>query len=212
LLGLLRRINLKNNNVDPIFKRNNVILIHCVTREGGAGNKYSTGKSIYERINNVINKNFELSTSTIKHGDCIYQGDRNNLFGPVGIILKNSRITFASQNDAGTWVIEKGKRLKETDNIPSEVDIEQAITMRNDNSYNELCAIDYKPIGFILCKDDNPYLIQNITSEVDFFNNTKDYNLPFYFLYQGSLKKVVFDNTTNNFTFLSNISFDDIYN
>lgn len=186
------------------------ILVHCFTANGGAGNAFSTGKNIYERISNSINEDYEISASSIKEGDGIGNG-KNNLFGPVAIILSDGEITYANEIDAGTYVTEIGKREKDSDARPNRNDIVTAIDNRNPNTYNELCIRNYKVIGFIICMDDQRFLLQNIISEEMLYENIQSYNLPYFFLSDGLLRVCKFEEKTKRFIFDSNISFEDIY-
>src|SRR5438105_4475327 len=100
--------------MDAVFKENNVIIAHCLTENGGAGNQFSQGKNIYQRIIDVVNSNVTLSCSTIKNGDVFretnYTTLRKNYFGPVGIILRNTTVIYANNVDSGTYVHTHGSR------------------------------------------------------------------------------------------------------
>jgi hypothetical protein len=135
--------------MDSIFQKHNVIIAHCLTNNGGAGNTFSTGKDIYQRIDDVLSAQVELSCSTIKVTDTI-RGGVNNFFGPVGIILKQTRVTYANADDGGTNVHLFGKRDYLTDpiNQPTVINIENAILNRLANKYNELCIDQYTVFGF----------------------------------------------------------------
>lgn len=196
--------------MNDIFIATNSILVHSFTELGGAGNSFSTGLSIYERIDNAITKNFEISASSIKEGDGMF-AEKRNLFGSLSIILTDGKITYANETDGGTFVLEQGKREKDSDTIPDRIDIINAINNRNPYLYNEICIKNYKVIGFIICMDDSHFLTKNIISEECLHKKTKKHNLPYFFLYNGKLKVCEFDNKTKQFNFKYNVRFDDIY-
>lgn len=197
--------------MDQIFSRHNVIIAHCLTKEGGAGNTFSTSKSIYQRIDDVLTGQLELSCSTISKGDTLK--NKSNFFGPVGIILKDTNVTFASPIDSGTGVASYGKRdfLSEQSNLPTAVNIENAILKRSPESYNEICINKYKPFGFFLCFDDIDYLLFNIGSELTFHFNTHKYNLPTFNLSFGSLIPSQFDQNKKFYVGNGQFNTSDIY-
>ncbi len=199
--------------MDSIFKNQDVIFAHCLTQNGGAGNPLSIGKDLYQRMEYVINNKPEISCSTIKEGDTIIYQQRTNLFGPVGIILKNINVTFASPTDCGTSVDKNGKRIYDLTNdiIPNEKNILRAIIERPTNRYNELCADNYDFFGIFLCFDDTAYLYQNIKSEEEFFDKTKQFNLPYFNLSKGILYKSKFDTERKFFVGNGKLSNVEIY-
>lgn len=197
--------------MNDILIETNSLLVHSINTLGGAGNNFNNEKNIYDRIDDSINRNFEISASSIKEGDGI-STDKRNLFGPLSIILSDGEITYANEIDGGTFVLELGKREKDSDHIPDRINIIKVINERNPKIYNEFCVINYKVIGFILCVDDMRFLIENIISEEMLYDKTKKYNLPYFFLSNGHLTLCEFADQTKNFNFKSDVSFEDIYN
>lgn len=61
----------KDDHMDNVFKNQDVIFAHCLTQNGGAGNPFSNGKDLYQRISDTINNRPEISCSTIKAGDTL---------------------------------------------------------------------------------------------------------------------------------------------
>jgi hypothetical protein len=199
--------------MDSIFKIQDVIFAHCLTQNGGAGNPFSIGKDLYQRMEDVISNKPEISCSTIKIDDTIIYLRRKNLFGPVGIILKNINVTFASPTDCGTGVDENGKRIYNLtdDTKPNKENILKAIVERPTDSYNELCADNYDFFGIFLCFDDTAYLYQNIKSEEEFFEKTKQFNLPYFNLSKGVLYKSKFETERKCFVGNGKLSNIEIY-
>lgn len=187
--------------MDNIFLKQNVVLAHCLTQNGGAGNIFSAGKNLFQRIFDVVRNKPEISCSTIKKGDTLEYTKRTNFFGPVGLILNKTNLTFVSPSDSGTGVLKNGNRdyILTEETKPTENNIENAIINRPINSYNELCADNYNVFGVFLCFDDILYLTQNIKSEQNFFVKTKILNLPYYNLSKGLLYNSHFDNTKKCF-------------
>ncbi len=199
--------------MDKVFKGQNVFLAHCLTQNGGAGNIFSKGKDIYQRISDTINNTPEISCSTIKSGDTLRHLKATNFFGPIGIILKNANITFASPQDHGTMVLKDGKRdyILTNETKPTESNIINAIINRPDKCYNELCSDKYSAFGFFMCFDDRPFLNQNIGTEKNFYEKTKHFDLPYFNLSHGNLYKATFDNSSNIFIGNGHLKISDIY-
>jgi len=193
--------NCKGRQMDSILKNQDVIFAHCLTQNGGAGNPFSNGKDLYQRISDTINNKPEISCSTIKSGDTLKYLKITNFFGPVGLILNNVKITFASPTDCGTSVLESGKRDYELtgETTPTEANILNAILNRPEKCYNELCSNSYNVFGFFLCFDDTQYLYQNIISETEFYEKTRQFNLPYFNLSKGVLFKAKYEPTQNCF-------------
>lgn len=187
--------------MDSVFKNQDVIFAHCLTQNGGAGNSFSNGKDLYQRIYDTINNKPEISCSTIKTGDTLKYLEITNFFGPVGLILNNVKITFASPTDCGTRILENGKRDYEltSETAPTEANILKAIFNRSEKCYNELCSDSYNVFGFFLCFDDISYLYQNIISETEFYKKTQQFNLPYFNLSKGVLYKAKYETTSNCF-------------
>jgi len=199
--------------MDEIFSKHNVIIAHCLTANGGAGNPFSTGKNIYERIDNVIAGQLELSCSTISEKDTLRYLHQTNFFGPVGIILKATNVTYVNSHDGGTIVLQSGTRDYTTDssNKPTAANIEKAILNRPANSYNEICIKQYIVFGLFLCFDDKQHLIANIGSEVLFHQHTSKYKLPYFNLSNGVLYSSLFDPQTNKFHANGSFTNQEIY-
>lgn len=203
----------KDDQMDSIFKKENVIFAHCLTQNGGAGNIFSNGKDLYQRISDTITNKPEISCSTIKPGDTLKHLEITNFFGPVGLILNNVKITFASPTDCGTRVLENGKRDYDLTNetAPTETNILKSIVNRPEKCYNELCSDNYNVFGFFLCFDDTLYLYQNIISENEFYEKTKQFNLPYFNLSKGVLYKSKYDAARNCFVGNGQFSNSEIY-
>lgn len=150
-----------------VLRTNSVFLVHCITQNGGAGNVFVQGKTLYERFEICYRDKPELSCSTIQKGDTIQYLRRNNFFGPCGLIIIPGIISFATHQDSGTHVEEYGLRLTEfgLTTIASEFEVENAIKKRNVNSYNELTVKDYSIFGIFLNIDDSAFLYHNIIYE-----------------------------------------------
>ena len=202
---------------NSIFKKCDVIFAHCLRNLGGAGNVYSTEKNIYQRINDVFNKDLELSCSTIKSGDIFIQGPLEtthlNYFGPVGIVLCNANITYANPGDGGTMVPLYGKRdyVIDEHNEPNALNIENSILNRNARSYNEFCADTYDIFGIFLSLDDDITLLETIGSHAEFEKNTKHLNANYFLLYKGQLHPAEFDKVQQRFLGKGNFATRDIY-
>lgn len=198
--------------MDSIFKKHGVILAHCLTKFGGAGNEYSIDKNIFERIILAVNEQLELSVSTIKSGDTYTQ---NNFFGPVGLILKNSVITYADSSDEGTMVKrgEFGKRdfILTPTTEPTAVNIEKAITNRSKVSYNELCAKSYTVFGLFICLDDSFQLSYNIGTEKTLYEHLKPLKLRYFILHEGRLHPAEYSNEFERFNGYGEFPTEKIY-
>jgi len=200
--------------MDSLFKKHNVIFAHCFSATGMAGNTWATGKTIYQRIDDVLNNKFELSCSTIKENDTVkYMKDYNiiNFCGPVGIILRKIKVTYANPDDGGTRVITYRKRdyILDAETTPNSENIEKAIVNRLPKRYNEFCTDDYEFYGLFLCFDNEKYLMDNIISETMFYNNTKKHGLKYFNLNRGFLSVSEYNN--NCFEFIRRHQVSEIY-
>lgn len=197
--------------MDSIFQKHSVVIAHCLTNNGGAGNTFSTGKNIYQRIDDVIAHQLELSCSTIKTNDTLL--GQNNFFGPVGIILRATNVTYANPGDGGTNVDRFGTRdyFLEASNEPTAANIENAILNRTLTGYNELCINHYSVFGLFLCFDDTQYLRANIQNELVFHQNTSKHNLPYFNLSNGTLYSSSFNPNANMFQVNGVFNTQDIY-
>ena len=200
--------------MDNVFKSNDVFLAHCLTQNGGAGNAFSKDRNLYQRLSDTINNKPEISCSTIKQGDTLEYLKITNFFGPVGLILTNTNITFASSVDSGTSVLINGKRnyILTHDTYPTEVNIKNAIVNRPNKWYNELCSDSYNIFGLFICFDDLNFLKQNILSESNFYQNTQHFNLPYFNLSKGNLYRSNYDNLNGWFVVEKQIPISEIYN
>ena len=196
-----------------VLRANSVFLVHGITQNGGAGNVFVQGKTLYERFEICYRDKPELSCSTILKGDTIQYLRRNNFFGPCGLIIIPGIISFATHQDSGTHVEEYGLRSTEfgLTTIASEFEVENAIKKRNVNSYNELTVKDYSIFGIFLNIDDSAFLYHNIIDEATFHNNTAHYNLDYYFIQKGLLHRAVFEEETGFYKGTGNIDIDSIY-
>lgn len=193
--------------MDNVLKTHEVFLAHCITREGGAGNEFSTGKTVYERIKYVIEEKPEISCSTISKGDKCSK----NYFGPVGIILKNVQISFASPIDAGTRVVALNKRdfERSPENLPTTENIKNAI--KNRSNYNEFCVEKYDIFGVFLCFDEMDFLMYTIESERKFYESTADLFEKYFILNYGTLHTADFNKEQSFFYQTGIISLSEIY-
>jgi len=185
-----------------ILINNSAYLVHCISQNGGAGNAFVQGKGIYERFKICISEKPEISCSTIQDGDTIIYHGRSNFFAPCGIIVKPGIITYATHKDSGTGVETYGFRFTEfgETSIATDDEILNAIRNRNQNSYNELAVKDYSVIGLFLNMDDSQYLYANIANESAFYENTKHFNLDYFFIQKGAIYRANFDSEKNYFT------------
>lgn len=184
-----------------ILIKHSAFLVHCITKNGGAGNPFTQGKGIYERFGICINDKPEISCSSIIKDDTIINHGRTNFFGPCGLIIKPGIITYASYMDSGTSVETYGTRSNEfgQTTIATDIEIDNAINKRHINGYNELTVKDYTIIGLFISLDDSPFLYSNIVSESAFYNNTKHFGLDYYFIQKGEIFKMHFDAVNNYF-------------
>lgn len=183
----------------------NCILAHCFTLDNPQGD-------IYDRIIGSITNvsTYELSSSTIHKGDTAYE----NYYSGLGVIIEKPRITFSSPEDGGT------KRLSGTlifnDEIgtenPSFEMIEYAI--RDRKNYNEFLVRDYKPIGIFISRDVEgwAFATQAINKDLKtFYERTKVFNLPYYFIKNGYLTLIEFDSRLNKFIKIKSVDTKDLY-
>jgi hypothetical protein len=180
--------------IDTILDKYNCFMAHCFVMDNPKGN-------IYQRISHAITNapTNELCTSTIHKGDITF----TNYFGGIGLIINQPNVVFSSPEDGATYRLEDGSLIY-NDEIgtedPSLKDLEHAI--KNRNKYNEFRIISYRAIGLFLTSDAQGWPIATQTIRNDFgtfFENTKGFNLPYYFLDKGQLIEVEFDNDLGSF-------------
>jgi hypothetical protein len=196
-----------------VLINNSAYLVHCISQNGGAGNAFVQGKGIYERFKICISEKPEISCSTIQVGDTIIYRGRTNFFAPCGIIVKPGIITYATHKDSGTGVEIYGSRSTEfgETSVATDVEISNAICNRNINSYNELAVKDYTVVGLFLNMDDIQYLYANIVNESVFYENTKRFNIDYFFIEKGVIYRANFDNEKSYFTGNGRIGSNQIY-
>lgn len=152
----------------------------------------------------------ELSASTIHQGDIAYL----NYYTGIGILIEKPTVTFACPSDGGTKRIEG--ELFFNDEIGAEKPpyekIESSIKERN--RYNEFLVKDYKPIGIFISRDDVgwAYATHSINSDFEaFYNQTKSFDLPYYFVKDGNLILIKYDSNKKLFQTIMDIKPRDIY-
>lgn len=129
------------------------LLVHCAGFAKGIGSNETNALKYLERLQRAIDRDFELSCSTVFPGD-IHTLEIMNYTGKVGLILcpnAMNSITFASPNDAGSQIDPNnpGRRLS---GLPPATPqrIQAAIDERPCNAYNELGVLNYSVRGVFI--------------------------------------------------------------
>ena len=188
-----------------ILIEQNCFLAHCFVINNTKGN-------LYERIDYAIKMrdSYEICTSTIRKGDV----SPNNYYADIGIILNKGIVTFCCPGDGNTKRI-NGKLICNDElgvENPNKSQIENVIINRH--NYNELLLINYNPIGIIISNDDfgKAHALYAMNYSIpDFYNNTKQYKLPYYSLTKGNLELIRFDESRNDFRGVKQVSIQELY-
>ena len=185
--------------INALLEKYNCFMAHCFVLSNPKG-------TFYQRLSHAITNApmNELCTSTIHQGDMTF----TNFFGGIGLIIKKPNVVFSSPEDGATYRFEDGSLLYNEDigtENPSAFNIENAI--QNRRKYNEFRVLNYKSIGIFISIDllGGPLALETIKGDFKtFYENTKGFGLPYYFLDQGQLIEIVYDNSSNHFIIINN--------
>jgi len=174
-------------------------MAHCFVLDNPKG-------TFYQRFSHAITNApmNELCTSTIHKGDMTF----TNFFGGIGLIIKKPNVIFSSPEDGATYRFEDGSLLYNEEigiENPSAIDIENAI--QNRRKYNEFRVLNYRSVGIFFSIDNlgGPLASETIKGDFKtFYEDTKGFGLPYYFLDKGQLLEVEFNNSSNDFRIVKN--------
>lgn len=196
----------KNEKIDTdILVNQDCFLAHCYTMSGHHG-------TLYERIDHAIKKRdcYEIPSSTIKAGDMSPQ----NYFADIGIILNRGLVTFCSPKDGNTYRL-NGELIYDDEFGVENPDKNQILNaVVNRQVYNEFLLTNYLAIGIFISNDSygRAHALSSMMGPISlFYNNTKDYKLPYYYLTQGNLDLLRFDETRDDFVIVKRVSILDLY-
>lgn len=189
---------INNKSACDVLISQNAILAHCVANYYGAGNQ-DVPDTIYDRIRACFKNDIELACSTIVKGDYVAE-NHNNYFGPIGLIIVPGEITHATSRDAGSWLDKRTSRREYTcNNIP----LIEAIRQRPQDNYNEICVKNYSIPGIFISIDTLGFFEAAIDygTHEDFYNNTSELAVPYYFMTRGNLFSAEYDSNNRKFHF-----------
>ena len=183
-------------NIKNISKAYNVNIVHSTTKKNCAETRFEKLKKSDDTIDNIIYKiENTIRTKESKHLSCssIKQGDNEKcFFGPIGVILKDGIITYASPIDGGTY-FDGEKLITLPSNVPLDNQIDKAIN-HNTCSYNEF-RIDNPKVYGIYINVNDIRLYNEISNINDFIHNISYFDLPIFVFENGTFSEINLDNT-----------------
>lgn len=131
--------------------RHEALLIHSAGFAKMVGNIITNQYGYLERLQVAARDHIEIACSTILNGDssCYYTGACGLILRPTGA----EAITYAWPEDAGTSIGENGRRANVTQEA-RDLPLDEAITKREPNRYNEVGAYGYEVFGVFMDQAD----------------------------------------------------------
>lgn len=191
--------------ISELYKTYPVILTHATRLEGGAGgNKcIDINASIAERIKTAYKTKTSISCSSFKIGENL-----KNIFGPVGLLLKNGNILAANEFDLGSEINEDCERTFLDQGMEIGKQVNNAINLKE--CWNEFIVQDHIEFGIYLCHDDLQCLFMQTGHFDKFFNDTKVLKLPYFIIEKGQVYLSEFDEHKNLFMKGDSLTLDEI--
>lgn len=210
---------LKPTSIEATAKYFNVVFIHSIRPDilAGQNNRTFTERTYWtQKLENILNNNPEIAASTVKQGDT-----SENMWGPMGVVLRSGDIIAADRKDAASIVDATGSRDTVQDKSELELlnDIGSAIITRPPGRYNELIIKNPSIAGLYMARDPlADYSINNKNyagiapriSDKEMYEASLRYKLPLFLIKDGKVFKAGFDENDSKLIPFEEINSQDI--